>query len=1093
LLHRIILNPTESDAVLCPTCESPNREGRKFCAACGAALTIRCPNCGFANEPTERFCGGCGRGLAQGTSEVDKPKPSAESEGDRRPVTVLFCDLVGYTRLSSVLDPEDVHALLESFFTLVDATVDRFGGTIDKHIGDAAMALFGAPLARGNDAERAVRAALDIQSSVPALASGLPSPLAVHIGIATGEVIASSVGSDYHRGYTVTGAAANVAARLLDQAAGSETLVSDAVYLATSHIASYESRGALALKGVGHPVVAWRLTGLRNSAPEAHALVGRRTELGQFRAVLEACVDGSSGTALVIRGEAGIGKTRLMDELQSIATASGMSCISGFVLDFGTARWHGAVRTVVAGLIGLESGATTAAAERAIGELVLRSELQSDDALYLRDLLEIRQPDDTRRLYEAMDAATRTHGKERVITALASAAADRNPLLVAVEDVHWADAETLSLLAAVSRATSTCRTVLVMTTRLEGDPLDAQWRSTTGGAGLITVDVAPLSASDALSIARRFINAAAFAEQCVERAGGNPLFLEQLLRGAGDLTDGQLPPSIQSVVLARTDLLSAQDRRAIQAASALGQRFSLADLRSLLREPQYSCDTLLRNALLRPTRDGLQFAHALVRDGVYGSLTHARKRELHRTAATIFADDPVLRAEHLDRAGDAEAPRAYLAAAKAQATLFRHDQAISLASRGLALAAERRDTFELAMLVGDLQQDAGRGTEALEAYLRAEAADDSERCRSLIGRAAANRLIARLDEAFSALAEAEPLADLDKNDRALAEIHYLRGNLHFARGQFAECRTEHQSALLAAKRLDSAEWQARALSGLADAQYMDCRMATALRHFSECVDLCEAQGLTRIAIPNLVMMGHCRIYTCAFDAGLDNMRAALETAGRVGNRHAEMFAMHSLGFSLTAAGRYAEAASVQPAALEQARALKARRYQTSILSHSAEVALSKGQRREALALTREGLAISEETGAGFSGPTLYGLLALLDDRAEDQEAALSAGEALLAKGSVGHNHFWFRRYAIERALLLGNWDEVDKQANALLRRMTDEPLPYATYVAERGRLLARRGRGGVTPTDKDLAKLLTSTNEIGMRIGALGEALRMSQ
>jgi ATP/maltotriose-dependent transcriptional regulator MalT len=206
-----------------------------------------------------------------------------------------------------------------------------------------------------------------------------------------------------------------------------------------------------------------------------------------------------------------------------------------------------------------------------------------------------------------------------------------------------------------------------------------------------------------------------------------------------------------------------------------------------------------------------------------------------------------------------------------------------------------------------------------------------------------------------------------------------------------------------------------------------------------------------------------------------------------------MFAAHSIGFSLTAAGRYAEAANVQPTAREQARALKARRYEAVILSHCAEVALAKGQRREALALIREGLEISEQTGPGFAGPILYGLLALLHDRAEDQEAALEAGETLLEKGSVGHNHFWFRRYAIERALLLGNWNEADRHADALLRRMTDEPLPYATYVAERGQLLARRGRGDVMPTDDEkLAKLLTSTNEIGMRIEALGEALRQN-
>jgi hypothetical protein len=413
----------------------------------------------------------------------------------------MFCDLVGYTQLSS-------------------ATVDRFGGKIDKHIGDAAMALFGAPLARGNDAERAVRAALEIQASAPKLASGLHSPLAVHIGVATGEVIASSVGSQHHRGYTVTGEAANIAARLLEKATSGETLVSDAVYEATNHVGSYTFLGLLALKGIGHPVEAWRLTGMKSSAPDAHALVGRRLELGQFRAALDACVNGTFGTALLIRGEAGIGKTRLMDELQSIAAASGMSCTAGFALDFGTARGHGAVRTVVAGLLGLGSEATPDVAERAINALVRDGSLQVDDALYARDLLEMSQPEATRKIYEAMDTPARTHGKERVVAALVKSSADNRPLLVAIEDVHWADRETLSLLAAVTRATGMSRTVLAMTSRLEGDPLDAHWRSMAVGGTLVTVDLAPLSPADARSIAARFIDVTAFADQCVERAGG---------------------------------------------------------------------------------------------------------------------------------------------------------------------------------------------------------------------------------------------------------------------------------------------------------------------------------------------------------------------------------------------------------------------------------------------------------------------------------------------------------------------------------------------------------------------------------------------
>jgi hypothetical protein len=563
----------------------------------------------------------------------------------------------------------------------------------------------------------------------------------------------------------------------------------------------------------------------------------------------------------------------------------------------------------------------------------------------------------------------------------------------------------------------------------------------------------------------------------------------------GNLTDGRLPSSIQNVVLARTDLLSVEDRRAIHAASVLGQRFTLSHLRALLQQPRYVCDTLVRNVLLRPVRDGLQFAHALVRDGVYGSLTYARRRELHKAAASIFVDDPVLRAEHLDRAGDAEAPRAYLEASKAQAGLFRPDQAIALATRGLALAARDRDIVELALHLGDLHQDAGRGVQSLEAYGRALSASGAEtdRRRALIGRAAANRLIARLDDAFAALAEAEPSAAADLDDRALAEIHCLSAATSISPAASWRRVEASMRALEAARRIDSPEWQARALSGLADAQYMDCRMATALRHFADCLALCEAHGLPRIAAPNSVMMGHCQVYTGTIDKALSDMRKGLEIAIRIGSRHTQMFAMQSIGYCLTIAGRHAEAAAFQAEALQQARALNARRYESVILAHCAEVALANGRRTEALAMARTAREISDETGPGFIGPAIHGLIALSAEAREERSAALAAGEAVLAKGAVGHNHFWFRRYAIERALLDEDWDEVERHAEALLRRTAAEPLAYAACVATRAQVLARRGRGDSTDADeKALEQALAVSAEAGLRIDALGAALRSS-
>jgi hypothetical protein len=179
------------------------------------------------------------------------------------------------------------------------------------------------------------------------------------------------------------------------------------------------------------------------------------------------------------------------------------------------------------------------------------------------------------------------------------------------------------------------------------------------------------------------------------------------------------------------------------------------------------------------------------------------------------------------------------------------------------------------------------------------------------------------------------------------------------------------------------------------------------------------------------------------------------------------------------------------AALERARSLKARRFEAVILSACAELALVEGRRAEALSLVREGLAASEETSPGFAGPALFGLSALTEPRPEAQEAALAAGEALLAKGAVSHNHFWFRRYAIEHALRLLDWDAAERHAEALLLRMAPEAVPFATYLARRGQLLARIGWGTASESDTaKLSELRLSAAAVGLRIDALGEALR---
>ena len=223
----------------CPSCGAANPEAKSFCGDCGAALPFGCVLSASAAN-------GLGRDAAPAS-----PPPAAElSEGERRQVTVLFADLSGYTRLSREIDAEELHALAGRFFDAVDAVVEGYGGTVRKHIGDCIMAVFGAPVAHSNDSERAARAALEIQCQVSALADARGRPLGVHIGIASGPVVASGAGSTRHREYTVTGKSVNLASRLTDAAQAGEVLISDAVHralaerLACAEAGRWRSRGS---------------------------------------------------------------------------------------------------------------------------------------------------------------------------------------------------------------------------------------------------------------------------------------------------------------------------------------------------------------------------------------------------------------------------------------------------------------------------------------------------------------------------------------------------------------------------------------------------------------------------------------------------------------------------------------------------------------------------------------------------------------------------------------------------------------------------------------------------------------------------------
>jgi class 3 adenylate cyclase/tetratricopeptide (TPR) repeat protein len=983
--------------------------------------------------------------------------PAMPIEGERRQVTVLFADLADYTWMTQEFGAEAMHDLADRFFGLADDLIERFGGTIDKHIGDCVMAVFGAPVAHGNDPERAVRAALAIRDAMPELSREVGHELRTHIGIASGQVVASRGAG--HKAYSITGESVNLASRLTDEARPGTILISDAVCrLLWDRIACTEL-GALPAKGFAEPVLAWTLHGLgKPCEPGERAFVGRGAELRQLEGVLASCREAGIGQTVYVRGEAGIGKTRLVGELQRKATELGFACHTGLVLDFGTATGQDAIGALVRSLLGLSSDSDRAAAEAAAEAALANRLLAAERRVFLNDFLGLPQPTALRALYDAMDHATRSRGKRETLAELVCRSSERRALLLVVEDIHWADQLILEQLADLADSIRQCPVVLAMTSRVEGDPLDGAWRARMSGSSLVTIDLGPLRPQEAAALAEAYVDASGeLARRCIDRAAGNPLFLEQLLRHAEQSAETGVPDSVRSLVQARMDQLEPSDKLALQAASIFGQRFGLDALRYLIDRSDYDCGRLQARFLIRPQGNDFLFAHALIRDGVYESLLGPRRRALHSRAAKWFAErDLALRAQHLDTAGSPEAPRAYLAAAQQQANEYRYERARHLVERGLELAAETADIHAFTRFHGRILHDLGAMPESLAAYQAAlEAAGNAhERCAAWLGLAAVKRITDDLDGAFADLALAEAAAIDSKLVAERARIHFLRGNLCFPRGDIHGCLSEHRRSLDFARQAGVAELEADALGGLGDADYVRGRMISAHRHLGQSVQLARRDGFGRIEVANRSQMAHASLYFRPQREALDDARAAADAARQVGHDRAELNARVAVMFACYACGEFDELRAHGQAAGTLVSKLGAWRFEQARLNFLAKAALAQGRPDEALSLTRDALARGRNTGLGLEGPRTLGTLARALDASDARCDALAEGEAIISQGCVGHNQPWFYWDAIDVALDLGRWQEAERYAAALEAHTRPEPLPWCDFHIARARILA---------------------------------------
>ena len=622
---------------------------------------IVCPTCAQENPSGARFCNACGSALEQRAAGLDE---------ERKIVTILFVDLVGFTARSERLDPEDVRAIQAPYFARVRDAIESCGGVVEKYIGDAVMAVFGAPVAHGDDPERAVRAALTIVDAV--------RDLEVRIAVNTGEALVS-VGASAAQGESlVAGDVVNTAARLQTAAPVNGILVGEETYLATRGVIDYEEADPVVAKGKQEPVRAWRAIGAHAAPGERAAgrvpMVGRTSELAALTAVWERVVSERRPQLVTLFGPGGIGKSRLSAEFADVVQGVGGRVIRGRSLPYGEMTPYGSFAAQVKQLVGMfDTDATDVACaklERAV-TAALRAGDAHDVAAHLAMLIGVGREGD------ASDRQTLFYSARRYVEALAL----EQPTMLVFEDIHLAASSMLDLLELLA---SRVRDVpLLLLTQARPELLSS--RPTWGGGlpAYSAVQLDPLAEEDARELAQRLFETAGVEARRVgelaETAEGNPLFVEELVASLaeGRTYGGDLPTSIRNIVAARIDALPGDEREALLDAAVFGKVFWAGGL-------QVGADTLDalegRDLIRRDpvSRLGGQqqfaFKHQLIREVAYATLPRARRRERHESIA-LFLEEAVgevgdvapALGHHWEEAGDLERAARYYVAAGDQA------------------------------------------------------------------------------------------------------------------------------------------------------------------------------------------------------------------------------------------------------------------------------------------------------------------------------------------------------------------------------------------------------------------------------------------
>jgi class 3 adenylate cyclase len=655
-----------------------------------------CPNCAAENPEGARFCNSCGT-----------PLTVVAGREERRIVTVLFADMAGFTARAERLDPEDVRAILNRYYGRLRAEIEPFGGTVEKFIGDAVVAIFGAPVAHGDDPERAMRAAFSVCAAVAEMNASDPElGLEVRVAVNTGEAIVSVTSTDLHEGM-VAGDVINTASRLQAAAPTDSILVGEETYHATRGLFEYQAIEPLAVKGKREPVPAWLALRPKAGPGERQLstapMLGRAHEIDALERIFEGVLSEQRPHLVTVFGDAGIGKTRLASEFAEALETRGVRTLRGRSLPYGESTPYGAFAQHVKQWSSIFASDNVAAAQEKLRVALvgcMGPEVADETAPHLELLTGLSTGD------EVPDRQILFRAARRFVEALAA----EEPTMLVFEDLHWADSGTLDLLEALA---SRVRGGPLMLLALARPDLLTARESWGGGFPAYTaLSLEPLGRGFAAELAEVLLRRRGHDGselRLVDAAEGNPLFIEELVAAAIERpgsSAGSVPTTIRELISARLDALPADQRDVLFDAAVVGKTFwrgALEQMRENGIVLEDALDSLEARDLIRhesrswiEREDQFTFKHALIRDVAYATLPRARRRKLHAVVARFLEETTAgagatasALARHWTEAGDEGRAFEYLLLAADQAARgWAKDEAATLYGEALELCAD---------------------------------------------------------------------------------------------------------------------------------------------------------------------------------------------------------------------------------------------------------------------------------------------------------------------------------------------------------------------------------------------------------------------